>query len=661
MNKQTTHWMDLVPLLPQTIVKQNFMVYFCNEIPLIFQNNQILTVSGQILLNDIQRVQYNNLASEISDRKSECIVQQNNQYFVLQLNYDESYQLKVQLSKIENITQPDCLTFSFEIQWEEFLQNTVKNFINTQYKKEEFWNFYTDVVHPGVYICQPVELINIIKEISINSFKNIDNAVKFLKTQSDQLLKIGFFICSQINVFDFIFSYLYEVIIEIFNRSNTSVLQIIKVLFWLNKIDEAIELVNQSQSLQAYEEFLNYLNLTYDNCKLSLAKYQLFISNFYLIFQNNLPNLDFQNIFSTMFVYHLMIYGTEQINISFDPNIKLYIGKHNELYIQDYATQLQVVILSQCYNKYVNYFISQQNEVSHLGLTCFQIAIMGGNTEMIIQFQDQMKIQTFHITSLMLLMTTYQESIPDSILERLIELQAGMISNNKLCALQLLLQQPKQISLKYIKLLLEKEFKLISFNQITEFMTFLSFKQFQYLSQLNFVDGISVSEAILFTIIQHNKMYPAFQFVNIDIKRNTRFRPICAKHLTHDHIKLLFQHFSFSLSHDIAFLNQILSVQTNLKPIHSCLKNNLNLLRGFSCYDFAINFKKVKIINQFKKVIDFAITLMKIPRETDLKRVDYFFKPIVAGDSLDGADVFSRNNQDHTKLFYLANDLWQSE
>ncbi|CAL6060906.1 Hypothetical_protein [Hexamita inflata] len=173
-------------------------------------------------------------------------------------------------------------------------------------------------------------------------------------------------------------------------------------------------------------------------------------------------------------------------------------------------------------------------------------------------------------------------------------------------------------------------------------MTFLSFKQFQYLSQLNFVDGISVSEAILFTIIQHNIMYPAFQFVNIDIKRNTRFRPICAKHLTHDHIKLLFQHFSFSLSHDIAFFNQILSVQTNLKPIQSCLKNNVNLLRGFSCYDFAINYKKIKSTNE-------------------LKKVDYFFKPIVAGDSLDGADVFSRNNQDHTKLFYLVNDLWQSE
>ncbi|CAL6017594.1 Ankyrin_repeat-containing domain superfamily [Hexamita inflata] len=661
MNKQTTHWMDLVPLLPQTVVKQNFMVYFCNKIPLIFQNNQIMTVSGQILLNDIQSVQYNNLTSEVSDRKSECIVQQNNQYFALQLNYDEMYQLKAQLSEIENITQPDCQTFSSEIQWEEFLQKTVQNFINTQYKKEEFWNFYTDVVHPGVFVCQPVELINIIEEISINSFKNIDNAVKYLQTQSDQLLKISFFICSQINVFDFIFSNLYEVIVEIFNRSNTSVLQIIKVLFWLNKIDEAIELVNQSQSLQAYEEFLNYLNLTYDNCKLSLAKYQYFISNFYLIFQDNLPNLDFQNIFATMFVYHLMIYGTEQINISFDPNIKLYIGKHNDLYIQDYATQLQVAILCS-YNKYVDYFISQKNEVSKLGFTCFQIAIMGGNTEMIVKFKDQIQIQTYHITSLMLLMTTYQESIPDTILERLIELQAGMISKNKLCALQLFLQQPKQISLKYIKLLLEKEFKLISFSQITEFMTFLSLKQFQYLSQLNFVDGISVSEAILFTIIQHNIMYPAFQFVNIDIKRNTRFRPICAKHLTHDHIKLLFQHFSFSLSHDIAFLNQVLLVQTNLKPIQSCLKNNLNQLRGFSCYDFAINLTKIQFAsNQFKKVIDFAINLMKIQQEKDFKKVDYFFKPIVAFDSFDGADIFSRNNQDHTKLFCLVNDLWQSE
>ncbi|CAL6060908.1 Hypothetical_protein [Hexamita inflata] len=523
--------MDLVPLLPQTIVKQNFMVYFCNEIPLIFQNNQIVTVSGQILLNDIQRVQYNNLASEISDRKSECIVQQNNQYFVLQLNYDESYQLKVQLSKIENITKPDCQTFSSEIQWEEFLQNTVQNFINTQYKKEKFWNFYTDVVHPGVYICQPVELINIIEEISINSFKNIDNAVKYLQTQSDQLLKISFFICSQINVFDFIFSYLYEVIVEIFNRSNTSVLQIIKVLFWFNKIDEAIELVNQSQSLQAYEEFLNYLNLTYDNCKLSLAKYQYFISNFYLIFQDNLPNLDFQNIFSTMFVYHLMIYGTEQINISFDPNIKLYIGKHNELYIQDYATQLQVAILCS-YNKYVDFFIQQKNEVSKLGFTCFQIAIMGGNTEMIVKFKDQMQIQTYHITSLMLLMTTYQESIPDTILERLIELQAGMISKNKLCALQLFLQQPKQISLKYIKLLLQSvTLRFFNFQiYITKLLLSIVNSQFFEIFKLYYPLDILLTE------------YYTYLFISIPNVPNTSYIAI----LLRDQLFLFFKQLYFS-------------------------------------------------------------------------------------------------------------------
>ncbi|CAL6115023.1 Hypothetical_protein [Hexamita inflata] len=454
MNKSTTQWIDLTTVFAQSIVssKNNFMVYFCNKIPLVFQNNQIKTIADQILLNDVQNMQYNNLTSELNDTQSQCIIQQNNEHFNLQLNYDESYQIMVELTNIDNVTQPECKTFSSRVEWEEFLNKCVEDHVtciqNSENIRDEYLILYTEVMHPGVYVCQSVELTFILEEISKNQFKNIDNAIKSLKTVSDQLIQLQNLICSHKSVFDFVFSYLYEVIVEIFNQSNTNMLQIIKLLFYLNKIDEAIELVNQSQS---FLEFLKYLYLTQYNCGLSLAKYQYFISNFYLIFQDNrfyprFSNLEFHTIFSTMYIYHLMLYGTEQINISFEPNIKLYIGKHtnNIVQILDYATQLQVVILSQCYNKYVNYFISQQNEVSHLGLTCFQIAIMSGNTEMIIQFQDQIKTETYHITSLMLLMTTYQESIPDTILERLIELQAGS-QTKQLCALQLYLQEPKPI------------------------------------------------------------------------------------------------------------------------------------------------------------------------------------------------------------------------
>ncbi|CAL6060890.1 Hypothetical_protein [Hexamita inflata] len=337
-----------------------------------------------------------------------------------------------------------------------------------------------------------------------------------------------------------------------------------------------------------------------------------------------------------------MIYGTEQINISFDPNIKLYIGKHNNLYIQDYATLLQVAILCS-YNKYVDYFISQQNEVSQLGLTCFQIAIMGGNTEMIVKFKDQIQIQTYHITSLMLLMTTYKESIPDTILERLIELQAGKMSQTKqLCALQLYLQEPKPIPKKYINILLEKEFKLLAFDSIKEFMVFLSLRQFRYLNLLSFVDGVSVSDAVLYTIMQHGKTYQAFKFINPVLKRNTRFHVEFVDNITYEQIKLLFQHFSFSLSNDLLFLGTMLQQQTNLKPIKSCLKNCFNELRGFSCYDFAINF-------------------MKIQQEKDFKKVDYFFKPIVACEFFDGTDIFQRNEQDHQLLFKLMDNQWESD
>ncbi|CAL6080769.1 Hypothetical_protein [Hexamita inflata] len=652
MNKSTTQWIDLTRFLAQSIVssKNNFMVYFCNKIPLVFQNNQIKTIAGQILLNDVQNMQYNNLTSELNDTQSQCIIQQNNEHFNLLLNNDEQYQIMVELTNIDNVTQPECKTFSSCIEWEEFLNKCVEDHVtsiqNSENIRDEYWIIYTEVMHPGVYVSQPAELTFILEEISKNQFKNIDNAVKYLKTISDSLIQLQNLICFHISVFNFIFSYLYEVIIEIFKISNTNIPQIIKLLFLTNYIDEAIELVSQSQSLYAQEEFLNYLNSTQNNCKLSLAKYQLFVSNFYLLFQDNLPNLDFQNIFTTMFVYHLMLYGTEQINISFDPNIKLYIGKHtnNIVQILDYATQLQVVILSQSYNKYVDYFISQQNEMSQLGLTCFQIAIMGGNTEMIVKFKDQIQIQTYHITSLMLLMTTYQESIPDTILERLIELQAGMISKNKLCAFQLYLQEPKPIPKKYIKILLEKEFKLLAFDSIKEFMAFLSLRQFRYLNLLSFIDGVSVSDAVLYTIIQHGKTYQAFKFINPDMKRNTRFHISCANitNITHEQIKLLFQHFSFSLSNDWLFLAMMLQQQTNLKPIQSCLKNSFNELRGFSCYDFAINF-------------------MKIQQEKDFKKVDYFFKPIIAGEFFDRTDIFQRNEQDHQLLLKLMNDLWQSD
>ncbi|CAL6060918.1 Hypothetical_protein [Hexamita inflata] len=439
----------------------------------------------------------------------------------------------VELTNIDNVTQPECKTLSSRIEWEEFLNKCVEDHVtsiqHSENIRDEYWILYTEVMHPGVYVSQPAELTFILEEISKNQFKNIDNAVKYLKTLSDQIIQLENLICSHISVFDFVFSYVYEVIVEIFNKSNTNMSQIIKLLCYLNKIDEAIELVNQSQSLLAYQEFLNYLNLTYDNCGLSLAKYKLFISNFYLIFQDNLPNLDFHTIFSTMFVYHLMLYGTEQINISFDPNIKLYIGKHtnNIVQILDYATQLQVVILSQSYNKYVDYFISQQNEVSQLGLTCFQIAIKGGNTEMIIKFQDQIKTETYHITSLMLLMTTYQE-----------------IYN----------------------------------------------------------------------------------------------------YITHEQIKLLFQHFSFSLSNDMLFLGTMLQQQTNLKPIQSCLKNSFNELRGFSCYDFAINF-------------------MKIQQEKDFKKVDYFFKPIIAGERFADISLYlggPKMSIHFNTLEYRFKTLWAS-
>ncbi|CAL6082573.1 Hypothetical_protein [Hexamita inflata] len=646
-------WVDLSSLLAQSIVraKDNFMVYFCDKFPLVYQSNQIKTTSGQILLNNVQNAMYNNLTSELCETQSEFIVQQNNECFVFQLNYDDSYQIKVELTKTEIVKQPNCLTCSSQIEWQELFQKSVEihqqSIQNTQVKIEQFWNSYTEIIHPGIFISSPIQLTFVLNEISQNSFKNIDNAVNYLKTISGQLvISIYNVICYQQPVFDFIYSNLYEVIIEIFNKSNFHMLQIIKVLFWQNRIDEAIELVIQSQSYQGYEEFLKYLYIEKEvRNQLSLVQYQQVISNYYKIFQSNLVDLDYQNIFLILFSYHILEYGTQQLSISFDPNIKLYIGKHtyNIVPIFDYATQLQVAILCS-YNEHVDYFISQQNEVSKLGLTCFQIAIMGGNTEMIVKFQDQMKIQTFHITSLMFLMTTYTQNIPDQTLNKLIQLQAGMINQNKQCALQLYLQQkePKQIPSHFINLLLEKEFKLLTFNSIVEFMTFMSFRQFQYLNEINFVEGLSVSEAVLYTIIQHNILYPTFEFLNPDMIRNTRFSQVCAKSLTHKHIILLFQHFSFSLSHDIAFLKQILLEQTTIKPIKDCLLNNLNILRGFSCNDFAINFKKIKFTNEFKKV-------------------DYFYKPIVAFDSFDGADIFSRNNQDYTKLFYLVNDLWQSE
>ncbi|CAL6082605.1 Hypothetical_protein [Hexamita inflata] len=652
MNKISPQWMDLTAFLPESIVKNNedFMVYFCDKIPLIFSNTQIQTFAGQILLNNVQSVIYNNLSSEISESQSALIIQQNNKYFGLQLNYDEQYQINVELTETENVKQPECLTFTTELEWENFLQKTVGKYIETVYNREfgiifdapnQFWNFYTDVMHPKYYVTQSIELTLILNEISLNSIKNIENAVKYLKTVSNYLVeRLDNIICQQTNIFNFVFSNLYEVMVEIFNKNNFYMLQIIRMLLKQNRIDETLKIINESQRFQAYDEFLKHLCVSdKDRSKVSLAQYQQIVSKFHLLLQHNLADFDFLNYQLMLFTFHLFQYGTQQINVSFDSKIKLYIGRQNTLKIPDYATLLQVAILFH-YNDHVGNFISQQNEVSQLGLTCFQIAIMGGNTEMVVKFQCQLQIQTYHITSLMLLMTTYTQKIPDQILEKLIQLQAGMITKHKQCALQEFLYHPKPIPLKCICAILEKEFKLLTFDSIQQFMTFLSLKQFHYINQINFVDGICISEAILFTMIQHDTIYQAFQFISSDIKRNTRFRPVCAKFITHKHINLLFQHFSFSLSHDMLFLGVMILSQTNLKPIESCLRNSQNILRGFSCYDFAIN-------------------LMKIQQTKDFKKVDYFFKPLVMGDSFEGLDVFSRNALDHLKLCQFLDDQWE--
>ncbi|CAL5989060.1 Hypothetical_protein [Hexamita inflata] len=646
LNKHTQQWMDLTGDLPESIIssKDTFMVYFSGKIPLIFQNSQIKTTTNLILLNDIQNVQYNNLTSELSDNV-QCIVQQNNEYYILQLNYDESYQIKVELTKIENIIQPKCKSFSSETKQELFIFKLVEKYINNEYNsdnKELFWNTYTEVMHPFSFVRQPVQLTLILDEISKNSFQNVDNAINYLEVAlSDQLIisELDYFICSQITLFNFIYLNLYKVIVEIFNYKIVNMKLIFKLLLEQNRIDDVLKLIQNTQSqYQAYEEFIYYLNASEnDRNQLTLAKYQLFIYNFKLLLQRNQEDLDLQSTLLILFEYHLIQYGTQHIRVSFDPDYKLYIEKHNALLIPDYATQLQVVIL--CHNnEHVEFFLSQNNEVSQLGLTCFQMAIIGGNTEMILKFQNQIQIQIFHATSLMLLMKTYTESTPEQILNKLIDLQAGMTSQHYQCALFQFLNEPKPIPMKYLKILLQKEFKLVNIDSIVLFMTFLLLKQFRYLNQISYIDDISVSEAVLLTLVQFNKTYPAFLFINPEVRRNTRFSD-CVSFIDHKHLILLFQYFAFSLSHDISLLTQILSSQIHIESLFSCLQNSQNLLRGFSCYDFAVNFKKIK-------------------KTTDFKKVDYFSKPIVAGDSFDNIDVFQRDFTDHQQLLLLTYQLW---
>ncbi|CAL5970074.1 Hypothetical_protein [Hexamita inflata] len=639
LNKNDQYWMDLTASLPESITssKNSFMVYFSGKIPLIFQNNQIKTTTNIILLNDIQNVQYNNLTSKFSDTV-QCIVQQNNEHYVLQLNYDESYQIKVELTKIENIIQPKCKSFRSESNQEYFFRELVEKFVNTEYNydtKEVFWNTYTNVMHPYSFISQPVQLTFILNEIYKNSFKNVDNAITYLKVAlSDQLIisELYYFICSQVTLFNFIYLNLNKVIFEIFNKNTVNMKLIFKLLLDQNRIDDVLELIQNTQSqYQAYEEFINYLNESYkDRTLLTLAKYQLFISNFKLLLQRNQEDLDLQSTLLILFEYHLIQYGTQHIRVSFDPDQKLYIEKHNALLIPDYATQLQVVILCNN-NEDVEFFLSQNNEVSQLGLTCFQMAIIGGNTEMILKFQNQIQIQIFHTTSLVLLIKTYTESIPEQILNKLIDLQAGMTSQSYQCALYQLLNEPKPIPMKYQKILLQKEFKFVNFDSIVQFMTFLQLNQFRYLNQISFVDGISVSEAVLLTLVQFNKTYPAFLFINPEVRRNTRFSRDCVSFIDH-------KHFAFSLSHDISLLTEILSSQIQIEPLFSYLQNSQNLLRGFSCYDFAINFKKIET--------------------RDFKKIDYFSKPIVVGDNFDNIDVFQRDFADHQLLLLLTYELW---
>ncbi|CAL6107817.1 Hypothetical_protein [Hexamita inflata] len=593
----------------------NCQLFFVDTILLQLQGDKILTLSNEILADNVSTLVY----------KQDCIlILINQQLFRPLLQISADYAIKLQLvpqqqeyPAPQQLSSPDHLQDAIS----QLMQPYLESELAFQTPHDQFIQIMQQI-GPRAFFALPTSVQIVINQIALSQVTNILLARELFK---QHFLSLSQLVSTQFIIFQFVSELDFNLILEIYKQSVSN--EIVQFCLDNRDLDHVLLIMELNQKMMLQFE-VNEAILYSDYCRQKLITKEQF-QTLYKLSKNYHPREN-QSLFDAMntqlFLLAITVLGAEYTEQIFQEQM-LYIGPYLDIEAEDYVTQLQYLIIIQK-NEFIDQFDKYTDKLSNNGYNCYHFAVLCNNSCAINKFDSQSQVRARNGDSSLMLYCKQPHDFDDEILSKLLETQVGLVSESEVCALHNLLNlQDQNMNPFFVQQLVEKEIDLVVFDSM-RFKSFLSLNLFQFLPKIKYIDQFTI-HTYLFKFLDAQQLKQALKFIPVQQNVNVIFKDKHISNLDFEKTQILFSYFSTALLKlQPLFLKILAQNESQLSKFSHSLKSGQNFIRGVSSYEFARNFF------YFSNWSDNSKVQMK----------DYFGKPINCQQQMIiGTDVFGRN------------------